>query len=188
MSKQSSKIDIGSILNITLRLFIVCTIIAAVVAGVNALTADRIAENEQKIIDDTIRGVFSEGSIQKLDYTGETTVDSIYMIKSVSDDSVIGYSAICAPKGFGGEIRMLVAFDAEKNISAVRVMSHSETPGIGDKINKPEHSNFTEQFNGRNSELSFGNDGINKISGSSKSSNAVLKGVNDSIIAVSGIK
>ena len=184
MSKQNNKINIGSIINITLRLFVVCTVIAAVVAGVYTLTYEKIAENEQKVIDTTIRSVFPTGIIEKMEYADESTVNSIYAIKNEDDDSIAGYSVICAPKGFGGEIRMLVAFDSDKKINAVRIMSHSETPGIGDKISSEDHKTFTDQFKSKTGELVFGKDGIDKITGSSKSSNAVLKGVNDAVTAV----
>ena len=190
MSSQNNKINIKSILNITLRLFVVCTLIAAVVAGVNALTFKKIAENEQKVTDDTIRSVFSEGKIENLHFTNDSTSDSavndIYRIINEQDDSVLGYSVICSPNGFGGEVKIMVAFDAEKTISSVRVMSHSETPGIGDKITSADYSGFTEQFIGKNSELSFGS-GVDKISGSTKSSNAVLHGVNDAVKAIGEI-
>ncbi len=183
MSKQN-KLNLKSVLNITVRLLLVCSIIAAVVAGVNALTVERIAENEAKVINETIRSVFVEGKITGTDYEqDDKSVTSIYRVDDESDGSVLGYSVICAPSGFGGEIQMMVAFDANKAITSVRVMSHSETPGIGDKINSADEAWFTEQFAGKNSQLSFGND-VDKITGSSKSSNAVLAGVNDAIAAI----
>ncbi len=186
MSNKSSKINIKSVLNITLRLFVVCTIIAAVVAGVNSMTKDKIEANEKKVTDDTIRAVFSEGTIVDTDYEKtETSVNAIYKIID-EDSTVIGYSVICAPSGFGGEVKMMVAFDDSKAITAVRIMSHSETPGIGDKITSGDHADFRDQFAGKNTELSFGN-GVDKISGSTKSSNAVLKGVNDAIAEIANI-
>ena len=188
MSNQSKKIDFVLIINIALRLFVVCTIIAAVVAGVNALTKDRIAKNEQQVINQTIREAFPEGEskitqIKNISFK-DTSVNAVYKI--AENEDLEGYSVICAPKGFGGEIKMMVAFDSSKSIKAVRIMNHSETPGIGDKIVNPEYASFTEQFNGKNNELKFG-DGIDKISGSTKSSNAVLNGINDAISVVSAL-
>lgn len=190
MSEQKNKINVGSIVNITFRLFIVCTIIAIVVAGVNALTKDRIAENEQNVVNNTIREVFQNGDISeiKADIGQDSSVNAVYKISDTKDKSILGYSVICAPKGFGGEVKMMVAFDSEKAVSAVKIMSHSETPGIGNKIENNNHPEFTEQFSGKKSELEFGKDGIDKISGSSKSSKAVLKGVNDAIKAVAKVK
>ena len=42
--------------------------------------------------------------------------------------------AITAPDGYNGNIRLLIAIKASGRISGVRVISHRETPGLGDKI------------------------------------------------------
>lgn len=41
-----------------------------------------------------------------------------------------------APDGYSGEIRILIGFDQEANVSGVRILRHQETPGLGDKISK----------------------------------------------------
>lgn len=187
---MSGKLNVKSAVNIALRLFIVCTVIASVVASVNLITADRIAENEKKVINDTIRSIFDYDvlNIESVGYKNDDDcVKEIYRIRK-DDGTLIGYSAICSPKGFGGEIRLMTAFDDGKNIIAVRVMGHSETPGIGDKIENVRTPAFTEQFVGKNEIMQYGKDGIDKISGSSKSSNAVLKGINEAILALGTVK
>ena len=37
-------------------------------------------------------------------------------------------------QGYGGTIRLLLGIDAQGVLTGVRVLSHSETPGLGDKI------------------------------------------------------
>ncbi|WP_303522530.1 RnfABCDGE type electron transport complex subunit G, partial [Staphylococcus pasteuri_A] len=37
-------------------------------------------------------------------------------------------------KGYAGPINLLVGVNAELSITGVRVLNHSETPGLGDKI------------------------------------------------------
>lgn len=39
-----------------------------------------------------------------------------------------------APDGYSGNIHMLVAVSADGSVKGVRVLSHRETPGLGDKI------------------------------------------------------
>lgn len=39
-----------------------------------------------------------------------------------------------APDGYSGDIRVLVAVNMQQEILGVRVLSHQETPGLGDKI------------------------------------------------------
>jgi electron transport complex protein RnfG len=39
-----------------------------------------------------------------------------------------------APDGYSGAINMIMGVDRDGNILGVRVLSHKETPGLGDKI------------------------------------------------------
>jgi electron transport complex protein RnfG len=39
-----------------------------------------------------------------------------------------------APDGYSGDIRLLIGINADGTLSGVRVLSHSETPGLGDKM------------------------------------------------------
>lgn len=55
-------------------------------------------------------------------------------------------------QGYGGEIRLIMGVDADGRILGVRVLSHAETPGLGDKI-EVEKSDWIVEFNG----LSLGN-------------------------------
>lgn len=41
---------------------------------------------------------------------------------------------ITAPDGYSGRIRMIVAIKADGEVAGVRVISHNETPGLGDYI------------------------------------------------------
>jgi Na+-translocating ferredoxin:NAD+ oxidoreductase subunit G len=53
-----------------------------------------------------------------------------------------------APGGYSGPIRLLVGILADGSVSGVRVMSHRETPGLGDKI-ELERSDWILDFDGR---------------------------------------
>ena len=52
-----------------------------------------------------------------------------------------------APEGYGGGIRLLVAINYDGTLAGVRVLSHHETPGLGDKI-EAERSDWILQFEG----------------------------------------
>lgn len=39
-----------------------------------------------------------------------------------------------APDGYSGSIRMIVGINIDEHIAGVRVLNHSETPGLGDKV------------------------------------------------------
>lgn len=53
-----------------------------------------------------------------------------------------------APDGYSGKIRLLVAVLANGELAGVRVIAHSETPGLGDYIEKKK-SDWIDAFRGR---------------------------------------
>jgi electron transport complex protein RnfG len=53
-----------------------------------------------------------------------------------------------APDGYSGDIRLLVAVNADGSLAGVRVIGHRETPGLGDKI-EATRSDWITRFTGR---------------------------------------
>jgi H+/Na+-translocating ferredoxin:NAD+ oxidoreductase subunit G len=53
-----------------------------------------------------------------------------------------------APDGYGGPIRLIVAVNYDGTVAGVRVLAHTETPGLGDYIDE-ERSDWILGFNGR---------------------------------------
>lgn len=51
-----------------------------------------------------------------------------------------------AHDGYSGDIKLLIAIRADGSISGVRVLTHKETPGLGDYIDVA-HSDWIKQFN-----------------------------------------
>ena len=47
---------------------------------------------------------------------------------------------VIAPDGYSGKIRMIVAIKADGEVSGVRVVTHNETPGLGDYIEIAKNS------------------------------------------------
>lgn len=55
---------------------------------------------------------------------------------------------VTTPRGYSGTIRLLVALDPSGTVKGARVLSHRETPGLGDKI-EAQRSEWIHQFAGR---------------------------------------
>lgn len=55
---------------------------------------------------------------------------------------------ITAPDGYSGKIKMIVGINRNLTIAGVRVLTHSETPGLGDKI-ELKKSDWILSFNGK---------------------------------------
>ncbi len=105
-----------------------------------------------------------------------------------TDNNTIGYAVKTIGSGYGGTIEMLVALEPT-NLSStddlilrgLSVISHSETPGLGDKITQ---SFFLDQFQEvlfSGIELSKTGGDIDAISGATISSKAVINGIVSSI-------
>lgn len=56
-----------------------------------------------------------------------------------------------APDGYSGPISLLVGVNRDGTLAGVRVTAHSETPGLGDKV-ELKKSDWILQFNGRSLE------------------------------------
>ncbi|MDD5579155.1 MAG: electron transport complex subunit RsxG [Methylobacter sp.] len=74
----------------------------------------------------------------------ETTV---YLAKKSGNVTAVCFK-FTAPDGYSGAINMIMGIDRDGNILGVRVLSHKETPGLGDKIEVAK-SNWILSFVGR---------------------------------------
>jgi electron transport complex protein RnfG len=79
--------------------------------------------------------------------------------------------------GFGGRIDVIAGFNVDGSIKTFKVISASETPGLGAKIDEPK---FKEQFNGfhpRKQILKVRQDGgdVDAVTAATISSRAVLR-------------
>lgn len=66
--------------------------------------------------------------------------------KAEKDGNAIAYLVLTHQKGFDGHIKMFVAATPDKKVIGYKVLSHKETPGLGDQAFKPK---FAGQFTGK---------------------------------------
>ena len=141
---------------LTLALFALgCT---AMVVLTNELTRDRITHQQELEKLRTLQALLPEGSydndlvascklVSSREYLGSDEPMPLYTatLKGVHT----GYALeTVAPDGYSGAIRMVVGTDAKGAVSAVRVLAHKETPGLGDKI-ELKKSSWIESFTGK---------------------------------------
>lgn len=99
--------------------------------------------------------------------------------RAEKDGQVIAYLALTHSKGFDGHIKMFVAVTPDKKVIGYKVLSHKETPGLGDQAFKPK---FSGQFTGKGVEnmevVKIQQEGkILAITGATITSRAVTLGV-----------
>ncbi len=78
---------------------------------------------------------------------GNNEITTIYRAK-LGQQPIAAAFAITAPDGYSGNISLLIAIKDSGEISGVRVISHKETPGLGDKIDITK-SSWILEFNGK---------------------------------------
>jgi electron transport complex protein RnfG len=100
------------------------------------------------------------------------------------DGAVTGVAfSVVAPDGYSGNITMMVGVDQEGRVVGLEILSHAETPGLGDKINRDE---FKGQFRGKTlagADWRVKKDGgdFDQITGATISPRAVVKAVHQGL-------
>jgi len=72
-------------------------------------------------------------TIPSADYNIGANETTVYLAKKSGKVTAVCFKFI-APDGYSGPINMIMGIDRDGNILGVRVLSHKETPGLGDKI------------------------------------------------------
>lgn len=121
-------------------------------------TIDKIADNERmallrklnqilphdKYDNDLLRTTIDLQADRRL---GQKKNSTVYIAKQQNNISAMIFSVI-APKGYSGEIKMLVGINIDGTLAGVRIISHKETPGLGDAM-ETERSDWVFGFNGK---------------------------------------
>ena len=159
-------------LRITLVLLLICGIIAGMLAAVNLLTKDRIAENKVKEMNQKVATIFGEGVTRtELEHTPRKEVDYVWQVSREGED--LGYCVYITVRGYAGDIEMMVGMKPNGEIFGIEIVSMRETAGLGTRIGEDK---FLSQYNGKSGKVTE-ND-VDVISGSTVSSKAVIEGVN----------
>jgi len=116
----------------------------ALLAGVNALTYERIVEQEKLRVLQQFNALVATTSYNndvlndRIDIRDEAFFhhpEPVAVYRARMDDKPVAVlMTVTAPDGYNGDIRLLVAIDITGTILGVRVVSHRETPGLGDPI------------------------------------------------------
>ncbi len=166
-----------------IKLFIISFVCALLLGLCSEITKAPIAAQEKKTQDEAMMAVLPDATFEEINIEPSGTITKVNEAKD-SSGNTIGYVINCSPSGFGGSVNMMVGVDTEGTLTGLRVLTHSETPGLGAKSTEPE---FYEQFSGKSGNLSVNKDGgdIAAITGATITSRAVTSGANEAIQWVS---
>lgn len=135
----------STLTNMILSLGIITIVSAAILAGVQRLTAAPIADAERQARVEAVRSVcpdFDNDPIEariEVVPDGETTPVAVYPA-TLGDKPAGAAVESYSPDGFSGEIKIMYGFDKDGNVTGYQVISHAETPGLGAKMGDWFHS------------------------------------------------
>jgi len=128
-----------------------------VVAFIFITTAERIVDNERQAIQEMLSTLVPSTQHDNDMFSDTITVLNPALLGSkkpltiyrarIDDEPVAAVFEIIAPDGYNGKIKILVAIHYDGIIAGVRVVSHKETPGLGDDIDI-ERSDWVMSFDG----------------------------------------
>lgn len=176
----------------------VTVISVALLAYVNELTKGPIAEANAKTLNEALKEVlpkFDNNPVAECDTVfsdkdGKKIVDFI-IYPAKEGDKWIGTAVEAKSLGFGGELKVLVGFDAEGKIYNYSLLSHAETPGLGSKATdwfKEGNKGSIKGLNPGEKALTVSKDGgqIDAITASTITTRAFLNAVNAAYGAYKG--
>ena len=183
--KQNESI-VMYVLRLAGTLLLITPVVAAALAGVNAVTAPVIAELNAAATQEAISAVLPGGFDSEIaDYADATgLVSKVYQ-------GANGYAVEVGPSGFDNTIAMMVGVDNEGKVLGISIVSHTETAGLGAvaDADTPKGIAFRDQFVGASGSVSVTKDGgtMDAITGATITSRAICVGVNAALDVVAGL-
>lgn len=125
--------------NLVLVLCSVSLIAALALGGTNVATREAIEQAQKQKVEGALQEVFedfdnsSEPAEVKVDEGEDAEPLAVYRLEKGGEwvgSAVESYSE----QGFGGRIEVMVGFDTEGKVTGYSVLSHAETPGLGDRM------------------------------------------------------
>jgi electron transport complex protein RnfG len=123
-------------------LFTACGLAAGSLAVVNAVTKEPIANHEKQQKEAALREV-SAGADEFI----VVTPDKVW--EAFRKKEKAGHVFLTQVQGYGGPITLAFGTDSDGAVTGLRVLNHTETPGLGAKITTAQ---FRDQFKNRRPE------------------------------------
>ena len=172
-------------------LLAICVIIPLALSLTNKVTADKIAELEEKNSRETMANLIEadEFTENELEDGGESFT---YYI-AVKDGETVGFIFKTAEKGYGGDVSVMTAVNPDGTVKSVAILDVSnETPGLGQNAAK---ESFYSQYADKKSGISLLKNGadtakneVNAVTGATITSTAVNKAVNTALEQFESVK
>ena len=187
-------------LGTALTLFFIMTIFGVLLALTHLFTAPIVERSTEERLQQSLHSLMEEAAeFQEVDEfepiivlgNERVPVRAVYNALDPLAESM-GYCVRVTPNGYSNMIDMLVAIDRDGAVKSVSILSISETPGIGMKVESDE--TFQSSVNGLTDTAKIVKttptvkEEIPVISGATVSSTAYINGVNAAIEVVQPLR
>lgn len=187
----------SSFKNMFLSLSAICFTVAVLLAQVNKMTTQPIADARATKLQNAISEVvpaFDNDPVAEAYRMSDGSGDSLLVYPARKGEKLVGFAFNSfSNNGFSGTIQIMVGFDMEDKIVNYAVLQHAETPGLGAKMTEwfKDASRPGQLVVGRDlsqGPLSVSKDGggVDAITASTITSRAFMEAVNRAYAAYSG--
>ncbi|HIX05565.1 MAG TPA: FMN-binding protein [Candidatus Fournierella pullicola] len=152
----------------------ICLVASAALAAVNEVTAPIIKAQEEAAANEAYFAVLPEAD----DFEAVTDYQTSNIQAVMKATNGAGWAIQAYGKGFGGDVPVIVGFDANGTIVGIQFLANSETSGYGQKLvdGSEDGISFTQQFIGMSEAPEVGAN-IDAIAGATVSSKAAASAV-----------
>ena len=160
-------------LGVRLALFV--SVVVAMLSFVNFLTRDTIAQRKQQAGEAAREELMKDCSFSREDDLALPENSGITAVYRAEKDGILmGYCFDISVKGYN-EISMIVGVDVNLTVTGVKILSQTETPGIGSKA-VDEDGIFLPKFENQTKPAS-----VETVSNATISSKGIRQGVVDCV-------
>ena len=128
------------ILQLILSLTAISAVCAAVLAVVNSVTKERIANIATLKANNAARAVLP-ATVKAIVPCKDPADDSLTAFIGYADDAKTQIAGYAVPgltaKGYGGNIRLMVGLNPDRTVISYQVLAAAETPGLGSNLTTP---------------------------------------------------
>ena len=168
------------VVRLAVTLLVISGVMAAALAGINAVTAPIIEKLNYEKTQEAVSAVL-EGGGDEVAAPEMALVSKMYQGEN-------GYAVEVTPSGFDNTVTMMVGVDNEGNVLGIDIISHTETAGLGAVAAAATSTGeaFRSQFVGKSGSVSVNKDGgeIDALTGATITSRAICAGVNAALECV----
>ena len=176
MTEKNSVLKIAG--NLAAACFVAGLVIGAVYFVTAPVAAEKAAERQENALKELVPGA-----------DRFVTIDAQNGWYRAEKNGVpVGYIVPTHTRGYGGDIKLLVAVSPEEHVIDYKILAHNETPGLGDNAAKEP---FRAQIRGKDAlhlivtKDKNDTENVQAMTGATISSRAVTNGVKQAVTAVS---